>query len=176
MIGDIIGRRYAEAIYALAAEKGNPIELYENLEFFLSSYDGNKDFRDFINHPSLSIEEKKSVLEKTFKNALDELAFTVLNYIIEKRRLGDINSIVNEYKNIYNEKNSIIEIEAIFAVEISEEQKTKLIKKLEKVTSKTVKLEVSKDSSIIAGGILKIGDKIIDGSLKRQFEMLRSSL
>lgn len=176
MINDIIGKRYAEAIYALAAEKGNPLDLYKNLESFLEVYGGNKEFIDLINHPSLSIEEKKTMLGKTFNGVLSDFTFIVINYIIDKRRLGDIASIVNEYKNIYNEKNQIIEIEATFAIDISDEQKTKLVKKLETLTSQTVNLTISKDISIIAGGILRIGDKIIDGSLKRQFEMLKASL
>lgn len=176
MINDIIGKRYAEAIYALAAEKGDPIDLYENLEIFLEAYGNNKDFIDLINHPSLSIEEKKEMLSKIFNGVLSDFAFTIINYIIDKRRLGDIASIVNEYKNIYNEKHQIIEIEATFAIEISDEKKEKLIKKLESLTSKIVNLTINKDTGIIAGGILRIGDKIIDGSLKRQFEMLKASL
>lgn len=81
-----------------------------------------------------------------------------------------------EYLKYYHLENNIIEVEAIFAIKPSKEQEKTLIDKLKKKYSKDVKLKIKVDESILAGGILKIGDEIIDGSLKRQFEILKSKI
>ena len=72
----------------------------------------------------------------------------------------------------YYLKNNILDVEAIFSKEISEAQKSKLIKNLKKRTKKTINLKVVIDKSIIGGGILKVGDKIIDGTIKTQLDLL----
>ncbi len=176
MINDVIGKRYAEAIYDIAAGKNQLKEVYEILEVVLESYERDKEFRDLINHPGLSVEAKKEILIKVFGKVLDEFSKTVLEYIVEKDRLIYIKSILKEYLKLYYLRNNIVEVEAIFAIEPNEVQRKKLIEKLEKMTAKKVELSIKTDKTIIGGGIIKIGDKIMDGSLKRQFEMLKSNL
>ncbi|MFA6878472.1 MAG: ATP synthase F1 subunit delta, partial [Fusobacterium sp.] len=92
--------------------------------------------------------------------------------ILSKGRIQNIKEIVTEYLKIYYLKNNILDVEAIFSKEISEAQKSKLIKNLKKRTKKTINLKVVIDKSIIGGGILKVGDKIIDGTIKTQLDLL----
>ncbi|BDU50012.1 ATP synthase F1 subunit delta [Haliovirga abyssi] len=175
MIDNIIGKRYAEAIYELV-ESENLLAVYEDLENVVEIYTTNKNFNELMNHPKLNSEEKKKILQDTFSNKISEFSFEMLNYLLDKDRFSYLKSIADEYLIIYNERNNLMEVEATFAIEPSEEQKAKLEKNLEKTTGKKVKIDVKIDKSIIGGGILRIGDRIIDGSLKRQFEMLRANL
>ncbi|MGL5761491.1 MAG: ATP synthase F1 subunit delta, partial [Cetobacterium sp.] len=69
-------------------------------------------------------------------------------------------------------KNQILDVEATFAVALSDEQKEKLSKNLENKTGKKIKLVVNVDKSLIGGGIIKIGDEVTDGSIRRQLETL----
>ena len=71
------------------------------------------------------------------------------------------------------EKNQILDVEATFAVEPSELQKQKLIEKLMKKTGKKINLEVKIDKAIIGGGIIKIGDQVTDGSIRKELNSLR---
>lgn len=113
---------------------------------------------------------------KVFADVLDSLAMDVMTYLIEKDRFNEIAGISREFQKMYNEKNAIIEVEAVFAVEPTSVQKDELNKKLAGMTGKKIELIVKIDKSIIGGGIIKIGDRIIDGSIRRQFEILRASL
>jgi F-type H+-transporting ATPase subunit delta len=171
MIEAKVGKRYAEAIYEIASEKGRIKEVYETLNSIMETYLKDKEFKNLITHPLISKEEKKEFIEKVFSN-LTETEINIIEYLIDKNRLMDIRSIVAEYLKIYYEKNQIVDVEATFAIEPTEAQKENLIKKLEAKTGKKINLTVKIDSSIIAGGILKIGDEIIDGSIKRQLETL----
>ena len=85
----------------------------------------------------------------------------------------NIRNITAEYLKIYYEKNQIVDVEATFAVEPSEAQKTKLIANLEKKTGKKVKLAIKVDKSILGGGIIRIGDTVIDGSIRKELENIK---
>ncbi len=87
--------------------------------------------------------------------------------------MENIRNIVAEYLKIYYEKNQILDVEATFAVEPSELQKKKLIEKLMKKTGKKINLDVKIDKSIIGGGIIKIGDQVTDGSIRKELNFLR---
>ncbi|MEI6857183.1 ATP synthase F1 subunit delta [Psychrilyobacter sp.] len=171
MIGAKVGKRYATAIYEIAAGEGKVKEVYETLNSIMETYLENLEFKNLVAHPLISKEKKKSFVKKIFPD-LDEVEMDIVDYLIDKDRLLDIRSIVAEYLKIYYEKNQIVDVEATFALEPSEGQKENLIKKLKTKTGKKINLTVKVDSSIIAGGILKIGDEIIDGSIKRQLETL----
>ena len=92
---------------------------------------------------------------------------------MDKNRINFIRSIVAEYLKIYYLRNSILDVEATFASEPSDAQQNKLIEKLEKKTGKKVKLAIKIDKSIIGGGIIKIGDTVMDGSIRKELEALR---
>jgi F-type H+-transporting ATPase subunit delta len=176
MTNDVIGGRYSEALYDIALEKKKVLQLLDDLKKVNKVISGNLDLKKLIGHPSIDATKKKNIIQKAFDGGLDDFSLLILNYLIDKDRLVNLKGIIEEYIAIYNYKNSIVEVEATFAIKPSEKQELQLIQKLEKMMSKKVKIKVNVDKTIIGGGILKIGDKIMDGSLKRQFEMLKANL
>ncbi len=167
-----IGRRYAEAIYEIANEKNKVKEIYEVLNKIMILFKEDLEFKNFLINPLIVNAEKEKFLTEIFKDTEAEI-LNIVFYILEKNRIETIRSIVTEYLKIYFEKNQIIDVKATFTRELTEEQKNKLIQKLEKQTNKKVNLEVLVDESILGGGILKIGDRVIDGSIKNDLDNWR---
>lgn len=176
MITDIVGKRYAEAIYEVAEAENKVVELYNELEIVMVAYEKEEEFKKILNQPKIEIAQKKIIVKKIFEKTLSPFALSVVEYLLDKERLTIIKSLVKEYLKIYYERCNYVDVEVTFAIEPSEEQKQSLIKKVETRTGKKVNLAIKIDTSIIAGGVIKIGDQIIDGSLKRQFEKLKVSL
>jgi F-type H+-transporting ATPase subunit delta len=166
-----IGRRYAEAIFSIGNSNDNVQEIYESLNKIMELYLSNEDLKNILDNPLIQMEEKEKVINKIFENEKESIKNIVL-YILSKGRIQNIKEIVTEYLKIYYLKNNILDVEAIFSKEISEAQKSKLIKNLKKRTKKKINLKVVIDKSIIGGGILKVGDKIIDGTIKTQLDLL----
>ena len=133
-------------------------------------YKTDVDFRNFITHPLIKESEKKETLQKIFSDSNEGVE--ILFYILEKGRIAQIREIVAEYVKLDYAKNQILDVEATFAVALSDEQKEKLSKNLENKTGKKIKLVVNVDKSLIGGGIIKIGDEVTDGSIRRQLETL----
>ncbi|QYR62621.1 ATP synthase F1 subunit delta [Fusobacterium animalis] len=169
MIKSQVGRRYSKAIFDIAEEKNQVKEIYELLNSAMVLYRTDKEFKNFIRNPLISNEEKKLVLNEIFgKDNSDNL--NILLYILDKGRINCIKYIVAEYLKIYYRKNRILDVRATFTKELTEEQKKKLIDKLSQKTGKEINLEIKIDKNILGGGIIRIGDKIIDGSIRRELD------
>ncbi|ASS39507.1 MULTISPECIES: ATP synthase F1 subunit delta [Fusobacterium] len=174
MIKSQVGRRYSKAIFEIAEEKNQVKEIYEMLNSAMVLYRTDKEFKNFILNPLIDSEQKKSVLNKIFgKDNSDNL--NILLYILDKGRMNCIKYIVAEYLKIYYRKNRILDVKATFTKELTDEQKKKLIDKLSQKTGKEINLEIKIDKDILGGGIIKIGDKIIDGSIRRELDNWRKS-
>ncbi|MBC2856392.1 MAG: ATP synthase F1 subunit delta [Cetobacterium sp.] len=171
MIGNQIGKRYAKAIYAVAEDENLVKPIYEILNSIMELYKSDTDFRNFITHPLLKVEQKEDALRKLFPEA-PTLVLNVPFYLLEKGRIEEIKEIVAEFVKIDYARNQILDVEATFAVALTEEQKERLIKKLENKTGKQIKLVVNVDKGLIGGGLIKIGDEITDGSIRRQLDNL----
>ena len=149
MIKSQVGRRYSKAIFDIAEEKNQVKEIYELLNSAMVLYRTDKGFKNFIRNPLISNEEKKLVLNEIFgKDNSDNL--NILLYILDKGRINCIKYIVAEYLKIYYRKNRILDVRATFGKEIN--------------------LEIKIDKNILGGGIIRIGDKIIDGSIRRELD------
>ena len=169
MIKSQVGRRYSKAIFEIAEEKNQVKEIYEMLNSAMVLYRTDKEFKNFIRNPLISNEEKKLVLNEIFgKDNRDNL--NILLYILDKGRINCIKYIVAEYLKIYYRKNRILDVRATFTKELTDEQKKKLIDKLSQKTGKEINLEIKIDKNILGGGVIRIGDKIIDGSIRRELD------
>jgi len=141
----------------------------------METYETNIDFKNFINHPLVSKEDKKEFLSKLFAKEFSTVSIDFLHYLVDKTRLSQIKTIVTEFLKIYYAKNQIVEALATFAVEPSEEQVQNLIARLKTRVNKEVKLSTEVDKSILGGVIIRIGDQIIDASIKREIESFRNN-
>lgn len=166
--------RYALAIYDIAVENNKVREVYETLDSIMNLYEKDKEFKNLMLHPLIKREEKIKIVENILSNA-DEISKNIIDYLIDKDRIYIIRFILAEYLKIYYKDNNEIAVTAIFSKMISENQRKKLLEKLENKTGRKVVLDIKIDESIIGGGIVRINDDIIDGSIKRQIENIKNT-
>ncbi len=166
--------RYALAIYDIAVENNKVREVYETLDSIMNLYEKDKEFKNLMLHPLIKREEKIKIVENILSNA-DEISKNIIDYLIDKDRISIIRFILAEYLKIYYKDNNEIAVTAIFSKMISENQRKKLLEKLENKTGRKVVLDIKIDESIIGGGIVRINDDIIDGSIKRQIENIKNT-
>ena len=113
-------------------------------------------------------------MEKSFSHVSSE-ALGIVKYIVRKQRLSLIGDIKEYFLKLYYEENNKLPITAIFAKELSEKQRDLLVQKLEKKYGKKVVLDLKVDKRIIGGGILRIGNEVIDGSIKNQIDEIKKN-
>ncbi len=170
-----VGNRYALAIYDIAKDLNKLEEMYKELKVVMETYELNNDFKNFINHPLVKKEDKKEFVSKLFSKEFSEETINLLHYLIDKTRLSQIKSIVTEYLKIYYEKNQIVEAEATFAIEPTKDQVAKLVEKLQAKLKKEVRISTKIDKKILGGVVVRMGDQIIDASIKKEIEAFRNN-
>ncbi len=172
-----IAKRYARALLDIGREDGNYEEYGHELKGFADLCVSNPDLFDFLSSPVFAVEEKVKVLD----NILEKLEYsqTVNNFLrllVERKRIDSISEISGYYSMLLDEVLGIARAKIITARPIKKKTLDRLIKSLEKFTSKKIEPETEIDKSIIGGVIVKIGDLILDGSVTAQLEGLKESL
>lgn len=167
-----IAKRYASAIYDIAESSDKIGEIREALNILAENYNEDEEFKVFLLDPSIKYDEKVEYLHKSF-DFISEDAFKIINYLVRKGRVSLAEKIRDSYLKIYYEKNNKILVNATFTKELSDNQREALMKKLEEKYKKKIVLNLSVDEELIGGGIIKIGNKVIDGSIKSQIENIK---
>lgn len=172
----IIAKRYSKALMELATSDDELNGIYGNLAMVLETIHSSEDLQKVIAHPSISNDVKKEIFSEIFGKEISIDVMHFLFILIDRNRIFALGAIINSLKDLMNKKYNILVIKAISAVELSDEMKNKLGQKLENIYGKTINLETQTDESLIAGMVLKIGDKIIDGSVKSRLESMKRTL
>ncbi len=161
--------------YALALSEFDDTNLEAELNSVMDILTTSGDLNDFLQNPIITITDKKDVLNTVFSDFSVNLK-NFLFVLVEKNRFSYLKSIVEEYCSILDIKNNVKRVEIVSAVELYDDEKYRLIDKLQRKLSCVVKAQYTIDENIIAGLVIKIGDKVIDNSLKTRFSGLKKQL
>jgi F-type H+-transporting ATPase subunit delta len=177
LIGSRISKRYAKALLSLGQEDGNYIAYGNDLNQFGSFCAENREFIKVVANQIFSVEERKRVLDAILaKSPFADLVKNFLRLLLDKNRIGGIQEIVQYYSKLTDEISNITRADIITARPLKKDAKGRLAKALEGLTAKKVKIEVKEDPSLIGGLVVRIGDLVLDGSIKAQLEGLKESL
>lgn len=170
-----VSKKYSQALFSLAREKGKVDNFKDELEDIDSVLDNNKELKKAFYHQRILPKEKKDFIEKIFYDK-SVLILNFIYLIIDKHREQYLAGIIKEYNRLYNKEMHILEVEVVSAVELEKQSQQQLKNKLKKLLDSTIVLKVSKDPQIIGGLVIKIGDYIIDGSIRNQLKMLQKRI
>ena len=169
-------RRYSDAIIEIAKEKGELDNIYEDLKNIAAVYDYSNELRDFLSHPAIAHKDKKELIGSIFEGKISNDTLNLLYTLLDKNKFNLIDTILYCYESSLNEAKNILKVDVISAVEIDNDLKEKLKSKLESKLKKSVDLNYEIKTEIIAGLILKIKDKTIDGSMAYKLQTMKKQL
>jgi len=171
-----IARQYSKALYEIGEENGNMGELFEELEEFWKTLQENEQLKEALFHQRVLVEEKQAVLKNVFKDKLSNHMYKFLMLLIEKRRIYFLENILESFRKLMHKHENIITVEVTTAVEMNSEIREKLKKRLDKYVDKKIEMKEYCDPDIIGGMVIKIGDYLIDGSIKSKLESLEDKI
>lgn len=159
-------KEYARALYDLCKEENLTEEVLGELLVIDTLIKENKEYKNLLDTPAISLNDRLGIIEEAFSSCL----LYVKNFIkllAENKMFFEFSSCVLEFNKIYDKENNIERAEAITCVPLSDEQITNLREKIEKIISKKVHITNKVDESIIGGVILKLNNKMYDGSIRK---------
>jgi ATP synthase F1 delta subunit len=170
-----IARVYAEALFESAKDKNKLDAIKEQLDQFADAVDGDRELQLFFFSPYFSSAEKKDGLERAIDGAEPELV-NFLGLLAEKHRMPVIFRIRDRFDDLWAQENRRLEVTVTSAVELDPELVQRIGSEIESQTGQTVELESRVDPDILGGLVLRVGNKVLDASVRNRLEKLRKNV
>lgn len=170
---EYLDRRYALALYQVAEEKGKVEEYLKDLRQICDLVYNNNDFFEIIRHPQISTTKKKDTFISIFKNNVDEEILSFLLLLIEKDRILKLRDQLKQMEKIHLERNNTVIAKIKSVIALTDNEIKLLTSKLEKKYDKKIILEQEIDKSIIGGLYVRVGNDVIDGTVKSKLDEMK---
>jgi len=172
-----IARRYAKALLLIGKEDGQTETYRRELGEVAGLFEREKVLAQTICNPLHNAASREKVLQEVLKRLqLSRVMSSFLLLLFAKGRIGFLTSINEFYQKLADELKGVARASLVSAMELSPETVEKVRSALSTMTGKEVVLEVAEDPGLIGGIVTKIGDLVLDGSIKTQLLNMRESL
>jgi F-type H+-transporting ATPase subunit delta len=176
MHAETIARNYAEALLALA-RKANDLDGWGlALNGVVTAVESDARLRNFLAAPQVSASEKNIVLGKAFKDQLPPAMVRFIQKTVLNRRQMLLPLIAVEYGNLVDETTGTVHAQVTVSREATDVDRQTIATQLSRAFAKTVVPHVSVNPAILGGVIVKVGDRVMDGSVRKRLKTLRARI
>jgi F-type H+-transporting ATPase subunit delta len=176
MLAGAVARRYALAFFTIAQERQAIEQLEEELRLVWHTIKSDLELYRVVSHQFITSAKKIQFVEQKLGGKVSPITLNLLKVILEKRRESYLADIIKEFGIYASAARKIIEVEVKTAAALPDTVTAELKGKLETATGKQVHLKITVDPSLIGGLVVKVGDRVIDGSLSRRLDRLKEQL
>jgi F-type H+-transporting ATPase subunit delta len=167
-----LARVYARALFEVAREHAKLDELREQLGQFAEALDGNRELALFFFSPYFSTKEKQEGLGRVIEGG-DPALLNFLSLLIEKHRMPVIFRIRQQYERMWEEENRMLPVEVTSAIALDQDTTDSLGRTIGQRAGRRVKLAARVDPDILGGVVIRVGNSILDASIRNRLEQLR---
>lgn len=176
MRNDKIARPYARALFSLAQSEGQEEQVALDLAKVLEVWHGQDAWQRFMRRPEVSAKAKRETFQRIFSESLGKVCQNFVQVVIAKGREEVLPDIDREYRHLYDVSRGVVHVDVETAHALSDEEEQGLTEALAKATGRTVKLSLKAREELLAGVIVRMGDRVLDGSLTRRLTILGDRL
>ena len=167
-----IAEVYGRSLFAVAQEHSKLDEIHDQLGEFTDALQGNRDLQVFFFSPYFSTPEKKDGLTKAVTGA-DETLVNFLELLIEKHRMPAIFRIRRYFDGLWEQENKILPVQISTATTLDDAVVKKIGDQIGKATGQKIELTADVDPDILGGIVLRVGNSILDASIRNRLDNLR---
>jgi F-type H+-transporting ATPase subunit delta len=170
-----IARVYGDALFEVASEEGKIDEIRTELVEFAEALDSDRDLQVFFFSPYFSSQEKRDGINKVIEGASEEFR-NFLALLAEKHRMPAIFRIRRHYDDLWAEANKRLEVRVTSAVPLDDSVVKRVGDEIERQTDRKIDLEADVDEEILGGIVLRVGNMVLDASLREKLNRLRKEV
>lgn len=173
----LAAKTYGDALYELALEEGKANEFLKEFSFIYQALKLNPDFLSLMNHPKVLTEEKTKMLDNVFKSRISLEMSGFLRQLVIKGRFNEMEAIYNYFSGRIKDLLGIGTAFVSTAYSLNEIQKAGITERLILLTDyQKMEVDFSVDEKLIGGMVIRIGDRVVDGSIAMQLNNLKKQL
>jgi F-type H+-transporting ATPase subunit delta len=171
---EIAAKRYAEAVFSLAREKGDLDRWALDLETIAGTFADPQLFA-LLENSRVPEATKNEMLTRSL-GAIAPLALNFAKLLVQKQRAGLAADVADYFRQMVDEDRGIVHAEVTTAIAVSDDEQRLIRQRLSAMTNKDVRVQMRIDPAIIGGVVARIGDRLIDGSTRTRLIALRHRL
>ena len=168
-------RRYAQAVFELALENRELEKWFDDLTL-LSDSVSNQEFLDFLSQPRVTSEEKIRVVRDALGDLVEPLALNLMSLLATKNIAHILPGITDQYQELLDAQQGIERAEAVTAIPLDDDVQRRITEMLSAMSGRDVRLTTRVDAEILGGMIIRIGDRVMDGSTRSRLRAMRREL
>jgi F-type H+-transporting ATPase subunit delta len=177
MLENQIGKRYAEALSGTISDLPALEQALENLKAFGDALNTEKQLAQFFEHPSISCEKKKNVVQDIcHKLAVEDKVSRMLVLLNERGKILYLDKIVEYFEKVVDRRLNRTRVHVTSAYPLANENIERLKAALNKILGKTILIDTELDESLIGGIMLRIGDQVADDTIRNRLEILKRTI
>ena len=170
-----IAQVYARSLFEVAEEHDRIDVVREQLGEFTDALAESREFELFFFSPYFSTEEKKDGLDKAVEGA-DDIVRNFLAVLIENHRMPALFRIRREFDRLWEEEHKLLPVQITSAVELDESVTSRIGEEIGRQTGRKVELTTTVDPDVLGGIVLRVGNSILDASVRHRLEQLRKQV
>jgi ATP synthase F1 delta subunit len=170
-----IAQVYARALFEVATEHDQLDEVHEQLGQFADAMSANRQLAVFFFSPYFSAAEKKEGLEKAVRDANPAVS-NFLQALIERHRMPAIFRIRTEFDALWREARKLLPVRVTSAIELDRSMVQEIGDRIGQQVQREVELSSEVDPDILGGIVLRVGNVVLDASIKNRLEQLRKQV
>jgi F-type H+-transporting ATPase subunit delta len=170
-----IAQVYARSLFEVAEERDRIDVVRDQLGQFTDALAESRELELFFFSPYFSTEEKKEGLDKAVEGA-DEIVRNFLAVLIENHRMPALMRVRREYERLWQEANQMLPVQVTSAVELDEAVTRQIGEEIGRQTGRKVELTTTVDPDVLGGIVLRVGNSILDASIRTRLERLRKQV
>lgn len=175
-VSQAAARVYAQALFDLGLAEGSVGQIYDDLHAVFDALNGlDADLMTFFYLPQFRRDEKRRILNLAFEGKVGRPVLGLLNILVEKRREPLLNNVVAEFEEYVDRHEGRVQAQVVTARKLDTELLAALQAALEQRTKKEVVLTETVDPEVIGGLRVNIGDRVLDGTVRRRLQDMRRS-
>jgi ATP synthase F1 delta subunit len=170
-----IAEVYSRALFEVAQDQDKLDEIHEQLGAFADAISENRDMARFFFSPYFSTQEKKEALEKAVSGA-EETFMNFLEALLERHRMPVIFRIRARFHQLWEEENKLLPVEVTSAIELDKKTVQDIGKSIGEQVDRKIELSSKVDPEILGGVVLRVGNFVLDASIRSRLEQLRKQV
>jgi F-type H+-transporting ATPase subunit delta len=166
---------YARALFEVARDQDKLDEVHDELGQFVDAMEQNRDMSVFFFSPHFSSAEKKAALARVLEGA-DPAFENFLEALIERHRMPVIYRVRTRFHELWENERKLLDVDVTTAVPLGAEAVENIGQRVQQQTGRTVQLSSQVDPGILGGIVLRVGNLILDASIRHRLEQLRKQV
>ena len=171
----VSARRYAQAVLQIATERDEVEQWLADLEV-LASATRNEEFVVFANSPKVPTADKVKVMEEAFGESISQLALNLTYLLASRNAITSLPDIADAFEDFVDRGKGVERAEVTSSVVLDQDTLDEISDVLRAKVGKELLVSTKVDPSILGGFVAKVGDRVIDGSVRTQFQNMRRHL